>query len=90
MEFMGTGNFETELRTLPRISPPGKASEDGERGGLPMASTISTWRVNSAQQSPHRGKLRKTCPDPGRTRAFMDMHALIPVCPAQVFGRILG
>ena len=38
MEFMGTGNFETELRTHPKISPPSKSSEDDERGGLLMPS----------------------------------------------------
>ena len=37
MEFMGTGNFETELRTHPKISFPSKSSED-ERVGLLMPS----------------------------------------------------
>ena len=62
MEFMGTGNFETELRTHPKISFPSKSSEDDERVGLLMpskqakkdidlerelSSAISTsWRAN--------------------------------------------
>jgi len=62
MEFMGTGNFETELRTHPKISFPSKSSEDDGRVGLLMpskqakkdidlerelSSAISTsWRAN--------------------------------------------
>ncbi|KAF8168253.1 kinase-like domain-containing protein [Crassisporium funariophilum] len=48
MEFMGTGKFETELRTRPRISPATdhKSSEDDEREGLVIAPKKTKAKSN--------------------------------------------